>query len=341
MATGKSAFRRRTIEPSAVAVAEGAAAGAPIVGDPRMSNAAGSVVSLHQPPQVGSIQLSSGKAPLFVVSQAVIGVTYEVPLSLIISSPMPARAFYPPEVVDEMGHELTKEGQLTAASGYINEAGGVTLIEGETRLRAARSLDWPSLRIEIREKPQDLKKLYKMGRDANKKRNDSSPLDDAVLWKKMLAAGVYATQSEIAEHHEMGNDEVSRIIQLANMPTRVISALASERALLSNSRMLNAVREFCDAMGEEATLALILEIGAKGLGYRDVARMRQAADKGPVKKPRAVSEAVHFHGVKGELKSFDKDGRVELVIKGLQPADLDDLMGKIRALFPKTEAPTG
>lgn len=338
MANGKSTFRRRTIEPAAVQAAEGAAASAPIVGDPRMTPPTDTVVQLHQPEKVGAIQLADGKAPLFVVGRAVVGMTYEVPLSLITSNPMPARAFYPPEMVDEMGHELTKEGQITPASGYISEAGGVTLIEGETRLRAARSLDWPTLRVEIREKPVDLKKLYKMGRDANKKRNDSSPLDDAVLWKKMLAAGTYASQKEIAEHNEMGTDEVSRIIQLANMPTRVINALAAERSLLVNMRLLNAVREYCEALGEDATLALILEISSKGLGYRDVTKLRQAASKGPVKKPRAISEAIHFHGVKGELKSFDKDGRLELVIKGLPENDLADLMGKIRALFPKVEA---
>lgn len=343
MATGKSAFRRRNIDPATVAAAEGAASGAPIVGDPRLpaAKAGATVVHLHQPGNVGSIQPGDGKTPLYVIGQAQVGQTYEVPTDLVSSNPMPARAFYPPEMVDEMGHELKSSGQLTAASGYINEAGGVTLIEGETRLRACRSMDWPTLRIEIREKPADLKKLYKAGRDANKKRNDQSPLDDAVSWKKMLATKLYASQAEIASDLEIGADEVSRIIQLANLPPRVINALASERSLLSNLRMLNALREFCEAQGEDATMALIIEVVNNGLGYRDVAKRRATADKGPVKKPRAISEAVHFHGVKGELKSFDKDGRVELVIKGLPEQELSELMTKIRGLFPKTEEAGG
>jgi ParB family chromosome partitioning protein len=336
--TGKSTFRRRSIEPSAVAAAEGAAAGAPIVGDPRM--AAPPAPQGFQPGQgeeVVARQLSNGKAPTYVVGQAQVGMTYEVPLSLITSSPMPARAFYPPEMVDKMGHELTTEGQLTPASGYINDAGGVTLIEGETRLRAARSLSWPTLRVEMREKPADSKKLYKLGRDANKKRNDSNLLDDAVLWKRMLADKVYESQQEIATDMELGKELVSRIIQLSAMPQRVINTLSTERELLDNLRLLTAIREFCEVKGEDDTVVLIAEVVSKGLGYRDVTKMRQAAEKGPTKKPRAISEAVHFHGVKGELKSFDKDGRLELVIKGLTESDLADLMGKIRALFPKTE----
>lgn len=342
MATGKSAFKRRTIDDTTVAQVEANAAGSPIVGDPRMATAPlAAVPKRHQPEQVVARQLSDGKAPTYVIGQAFVGMTYEVPLNLITSSPMPARAFYPPEMVDNMGHELITEGQLTPASGYINDSGGVTLIEGETRLRAARSLDWKTLRIEIREQPADFKKLYKLGRDANKKRNDSNLLDDAVLWKKMLAAGVYESQLEIAAEMEIGKEIVSRIIQLSGMPQRVINTLSTERELLDNLRLLTAIREFCEVKGEDTTVVLIAEVVNSGLGYRDVTKMRQAAEKGPMSKPRAASEAVSFHGATGELKSFDKDGRVELVIKGLKEEELSDLMNKIRGLFPKREEAGG
>lgn len=334
---GRSVFTVRTIAPELVAKAEATAASSPLVAD----SGAAPVVALpslvRQQPGVVARQLSDGKAPLYVVGQASTGMTYEVPLNLITSSPMPARAFYPPEMVDKMGHELTAEGQLTPASGYINDSGGVTLIEGETRFRAARSLDWKTLRIEIREQPADFKKLYKLGRDANKKRNDTNFLDDAVLWKKMLTTGVYASQQEIAADMEIGKEIVSRIVQLANMPQRVINTLSTERELLDNLRLLTAIREFSEVKGEDATVVLIAEVVSSGLGYRDVTKMRQAAEKGPVSKPRAASETVNFFSAKGELKSFDKDGRVELVIKGLKDEELDDLMAKLRALFPKSE----
>lgn len=337
MASSKSTFRRRAIDPSAVTQAESIASAAPIVGDPRMGSPA-VMTSAHPLQQaakaayVGSSQDASGKAQLYVPGSAVVGGIYEVPLSLITSNPMPPRAIYTPEMVDEMADQMEKSGQITAASGYINESGGVTLIEGETRFRAARSKGWASLRVEIRERP-DSKTLYKTARDANVRRNQQTPLDDALRWKDMLAKGIFESQAEIARELEIGPDEVSRTIQLAQLPARIIHALSVEPSLL-NLKMLNALREFWQVQGDEATLALILEVVSQGLGYRDVVKRRQAAEKGPVKKPRASSESVVFRGAKGEIKSFDKDGRLELVIKGLPKEDLEDLLGRIRAVFP-------
>jgi ParB family transcriptional regulator, chromosome partitioning protein len=337
MATGKSAFRRRTIDPAAVSLAETVASSAPIVADVRLAGSqTQKAAQLQQATGLGSIQDQPGQAPAFIVGQAVAGGIYEVPLNLITSNPMPPRAMYPAEMVDQMAEQMEKNGQITAASGYINEAGGVTLIEGETRFRGARAKDWPTLRVEIRERP-DQKQLYKTARDANVQRNQQTPLDDALRWKDMLAKGIFASQAAISRELEVPEDEVSRTIQLAQMPMRILHALSVEPSLL-NLRMLNALREFWQVQGEEATLALILEIVSQGLGYRDVAKRRQAAERGPATKPRAATEAVSYRGAKGELKFFEKDRRLELVIKGLEPNDIDDLSRQLMSVFGKSDS---
>jgi hypothetical protein len=53
----------------------------------------------------------------------------------------------------------------------------------------------------------------------------------------------------------------------------------SIRELLS-LKMLNAIREFWEVKGEEETLELVLDAAKTGIGYRDVAARRKAAQKG-------------------------------------------------------------
>ena len=99
--------------------------------------------------------------------------------------------------------------------------------------------------------------------------------------------------------------------------------------------MLNALREFWDVEGDEATLELILEVAKTGMGYRDVVARRKAAVKGPVKRPRSTREVLSFKGAKGELKSFEEDGRIELSLRGLSHETAHEITSKLMALFPK------
>lgn len=335
MSSSKSTFKKRVVSSDRVAAAESVAAHAPIVGDPRLVVPASSL-PVAAAAEVGSIQDAAAGTPLFVQGQARVGFVYDVPLNLITSNPMPPRAVYTVDAVDDMSRELEKDGQITPATGYLNESGGVTIIDGETRFRGARSGGRPSLRIEIREKPDSDRTLYERARAANVERNEQTPLDDALRWRDMLGKGVYSSQAEIARVFGIGEDVVSRTIKLAEMPQKVIHAVA-EWPDLVNLRMLGALREFWAVKGDEETLELILEVAKSGLGYRDVMARRKAAEKGPVTRPRSTRETVAFRGAKGEIKSFEKDGRLELVVKGLPDGDLGELIAKIRALFPKAE----
>lgn len=264
------------------------------------------------------------------------GMVYEVPIGRIKSNPMNPRAVYTMTMIDRMATSLQQQGQRIAATGYLDEAGDIVLIEGETRLRGARAGGLPTLRVEVRPKPENERALYEEARAANVERQDQSPLDDALRWKDLLARKVYASQVSLAKALGLGEDVVSRVLQLSNLPNRIIHGL-SEKPELLNQRMLNALREYWEATkeSEDSTLDLIQEVSKNGLGYRDVVARRKAASRGEVKRPRSTREAIAFKGGKGELKAFDGDGRVELSIKGLKPEDIEELTAKILGLFPK------
>ena len=329
MATG---FKRREVSADRVAAVESATAGVAIVGDVRMSTTASNTnpeVVGTEPAKVGSSQDQA-----IGVSYYLVGTTYDVPVGLVKSNPFNPRAVYTSTAVDSMASSLKAKGQRISATGYVDIHGGVTLIEGETRLRGARSAGLSTLRIEIRPQPTSDRSLYEEARAANVERRDQTPLDDAIKWKELLAKKIYPTQVALAKALDLSEDHVSRTLSLASLSSRVIHAVAENPELL-NSKMLNAIREYWEVLGDENTLELILEVAKNGLGYRDVTSRRKAAEKGPVKRPRSTREALSFLGAKGELKTFEEDGRLELSLKGLTSEAAHELTSKLMSIFQK------
>ncbi len=316
MATaGSSVFKRRAVSPELVAAAESAAAGAPIVGDPRIPAA----------PADGS-----GAAAYEV------GQVYEVPLERIRSNPVNPRAVYTPQAVDDMAVSLRESGQHVAATGFLEDA-DVVLIEGETRLRGARLAGLKTLRVEIKSKPNSERELYKRARAANVERRDQTPLDDAIKWKELLARNVFDSQAALAQELGIkgGESTVSRTLGLASLPQPVVLAL-SEHPTLLTFQMLNAVRAYWDALGDEKTLDYIPLIEKNGWGYRKVAEDAANSKKGPVKRPRGSKEPLTYAGGKGEIKVFDGGRRLEVSLKGI--TDLEKATSFIESLKALTRA---
>lgn len=334
-------FRKKSISPDAVAAVEAAAAGSPIIGDPRIGGGAvpGAVPGVSSgvaPPAFTELLTVPGPGPGLGASQALqsysVGAVVEMPLSRIKSNPMNPRVVYTATAVDEMATSLSKNGQRVAALGYINDSGFCVLIEGETRLRGARAAGLEALRVEIRPQPADDRELYEQARAANVERRDQTPLDDALRWRDLLEKKVYASQAALARALDLREDLVSRTLSLAALPMRIITAAAESRDMM-NLRVLNAVREYWEALGDDAALALIQEVERAGLGYRDITSRRIAAQRGPITRARSDISKIAFKGGKGEIRTFEKEGRVELSLKGLSSQDLDALAAQLRALL--------
>ncbi|CAI9009814.1 MULTISPECIES: ParB/RepB/Spo0J family partition protein [Burkholderia cepacia complex] len=317
-------FKKKAVAVERVAAVEDAASLAPIVGDPRMTPQVATVSQLRAG-EVGSSQEPA---------RYEIGQTYEVPVGKIKSNSVNPRAIYTASSVSEMAESLAARGQGQSASAYQDEEGDLVLIDGERRLRGARTAGLPTLRLEIRPKPANERELYEEARAANVERKDQSPLDDAIKWKELISRKVYPTQAALAKALRLGEDHVSRTLSLAQLPSKIVQTAAEYPELLS-LKMLNAIREFWEVKGEEETLDLISDAAKSGMGYRDVAARRKAAAKGTVRRPRSTREQLTFRGAKGEFKSFEEDGRIELKLKGLAPDVAAEISEKILALFPK------
>lgn len=315
MANG-TVFRRRAVSPEQVATAESAAAVAPIVGDPRMTPV---TPSGPQPESTATV------TTLYVLGQV-----YDVPLERIRSNPVNPRAVYTPQAVDDMAVSLQASGQHVAATGFV-DGEEVLLIEGETRLRGARLAGLKTLRVEIKKQPESELELYKRARAANVERREQTALDDAIKWKELLGREVFSSQAALAQELGIkgGESTVSRTLQLANLSQPVVFALSEHPGLLT-FQMLNAVRAYWEALGDEKTIEYIPLIEKNGWGYRKVAEDAANAQKGPVKRPRGSKEPLAYAGGKGEIKVFDGGRRLEVSLKGI--TDLEKAASFIEGL---------
>jgi ParB family chromosome partitioning protein len=327
-------FKKREVSPDRVAAVESATAGVPIIGDVRIPSVEPAAVAVPEVAAPAIPKLGSSQDRFTGVASYTVGSVHEVPVGMVKSNPFNPRAVYTSTAVDAMAESLKNTGQRISATAYLDEQGGVTLIEGETRLRGARSAGLPALRIEFRPRPSSDRSLYEEARAANVERRDQTPLDDALKWKELLSKKVYPTQVALAKALGLSEDYVSRTLALANLSSRVIHTVAENSDLL-NHKMLNAIREYWEVLGDESTLELILEVAKNGLGYRDVTSRRKAAEKGPVKRPRANREVLRYRGAKGELKTFEEEGRMEFTLKGLTGEAAQELTAKLMELFPK------
>ena len=327
-------FKKRTVSVDRVSEVVQAAAASPFVVDSRMASPA-------DPPTMATVdndalQVGSSQDRVSnVASQAyMVGMLYDVPVGKLRSNPFNPRAVYTATAVDDMALSLSTSGQRISATGYLGDEGDVVLIEGETRLRGARTAGLTTLRVEIKPRPPSDRDLYEEARAANVERREQTALDDALRWKELLAKKIYPTQGALAKAMKLGEDHVSRTLSLASLPTKVIHAVVEAPELLSH-KMLNAIREFWEIKGDDSALELIHEAAKTGMGYRDVVARRKSAVAGPVKRQRATREAIVFRGAKGEMKTFEDGGRIELTLKGLTPEAAHELQDKILTLFPK------
>lgn len=261
-----------------------------------------------------------------------VGTVHEVPLEWIKPNPVNPRAIYTAGAVEEMAQSLRQHGQRISATGYV-EGNHVVLIEGQTRYKGCEAAGLPTLRVEIKERPASIRQLYEEARAVNVERHNQTPLDDALRWTELLERGVYPDQKSLAAALDIDTGDVSRTLSLARMSSSVMQAIA-EVPSLHSLRMLSALRRYEELCGsDDDTMRLLLEVKAQGLGYREVERRCKEFGRDPVKRPRAYKQVVEFRGVRGELRTVESEGRLELSLKGLKADDIQRLQERLQQLF--------
>src|SRR5437868_464846 len=90
------------------------------------------------------------------INAPVVGQIIEVPIQELKANPLNARRVISPAGLDELAEGLKARGQDIAATAYFDEESqSICLIDGHRRLEGQRIAGNPTLRVEIRPKPEN------------------------------------------------------------------------------------------------------------------------------------------------------------------------------------------
>ncbi len=272
------------------------------------------------------------------------GNTYTLPTSMLKDSPYNARVWYSIEEIDEISTSLQRNGQDVPVAGYVDEDGKVTVVDGSKRLRAARAGGVEQLRVEIRSRPESAKEMYLTSRRMNVERSTQTAFDDAVRFKSLLDEKVYAGQVELAADIGLSQSMVSYTLSLNKLPPALVKVMREEKSKTGETKLcqLGFATEFAkmfDGSGEEAQekIDLAIEI-AREILVKDLS-CRQAQDlirsRSETKRQRSTADkiALKYGNGAGTLKVFPTKGQLDLSLKGIEPAKLEELRLKIESLF--------
>lgn len=302
-----------------------------------LEGALGSVGGVVRPPLAVSSSMPS--PPLTLSKDIQVGSIIEAPISRIKESKYNARVYYSTTEVDAMGESLIKNGQEAPIIGYLNEEGGVTIIDGQKRLRGARSAGVERMVVYICDKPENPRALYLASRRINKERSDGTFMDDAVRFFEGLQQGLFKDQEELAREMKYDSSTISMILSLNKIPPEVISRIEvitgeEKPPILNSLKALYAMAQIFDGRLEQQTARILAdeivdEANKKGYSGNQVVTLIKTRLAGPKRRDRNEVRRIKIAGGEATFKSNDEKGRLDFSIRDLPSDKLEIIKEKI------------
>lgn len=267
------------------------------------------------------------------------GTIAEVPLSLIDLNEFGPRKIYTSQVVDRIANTM-HQGQDDAAHGFVLN-GRVQLIDGGTRYRAAKDCSLSSLTVKFEEPLDNGLKLFLRGQALNDNRNPTTHLDFALSLRKLLDEGQVKSQREIVEKipasggGKLSESSVSYYLRISRMPPKILKAMSncdpdgkggdttSFVALYAISQLFPEGLTETDLEDRETlALQLIEEIKQKNLNTSQMDALVKSKIEGPKSRQRSIVSPIAAGRYKGQIKTFEKKGQIDLSLKGFTEEQL-------------------
>lgn len=296
-------------------------------------------------PLSGANSDSQDTSSEFNVATCVIGQTYDVPIHLIDPNPYGARHFYLATNVEQLVEALIADQQSVALNGFI-KGNRVELIDGGSRLKAAKSAGFSTLQVKIEKSPESPKEQYKRSAQLNEQRSGHTALDKAFMFKRLLDEKVYASATELAADQQdedgkpMSKQTMSSYMRIAEIPERFMKKMADhpQTALLTIAHEIGEIfkrKEYASDPERHDQIAadVIKHVQEKELSKVETRALIAAKLDGPKTRESALSNDVRYSDKVGKIKVFPERGEFQLLLNGLNQAQLDDVKARVeRAL---------
>lgn len=282
-------------------------------------------------------------ATSFDVTACRIGQVYPVPLHLIDFNKVGARHFYRSDKLSDIEESFESGEQKVAANGYVS-GNRIHLIDGGSRLKAARASGLTTLDVKIDKQPENLREQFKQSVALNDIRSTHTALDLAVNLKMMLAEGIYASQEEFAadmansKGGPLGKSRVSELMRIARIPERLLQRMSEHDQTSAHSIAyeISGIFSHPDYEKSKDRFTLIAEDVIELIQTKNLSRAQTtsllAAKLSGKERTRQSSETsvIRFGGTTGKLKAFPGRGQIQLSLPGLTGAEFDDLRDRIQ-----------
>lgn len=192
----------------------------------------------------------------------------EIPISEIKPNHYQPRKDFSTEELEELADSIRTAGLLQPIA-VRNVNGGYELVAGERRLRAVKSLGWPTIPAIVRD--YDDRTMLTLALIENLQRADLNPIEEAEGYAR-LASEFDLTQNEIADLVGKDRSTVANLQRVLQLPAAVRRMLETGALSLGHARPLLALEDHVLAV------KLATEAVEHGLSVRTIEeRVRQDA----------------------------------------------------------------
>lgn len=200
----------------------------------------------------------------------------DIPLDLIDDNPWQPRQDY--DGIDELAADIQRNGLLQIPAGRRMADGRVQLQYGHRRLRAVRSLGWPTMPVDIQPIVSDNDMAVRAWVE-NHNRQDFTPLDQARYFKRLQDDGW--TQQQIADKLGLARPTISNAIRLLKLPEHLQAEVAAKglsarqaEALLSLVDLPPEIKAKAEANWDDSTRPSAIVRSALAGASSDATRQR-------------------------------------------------------------------
>jgi ParB family transcriptional regulator, chromosome partitioning protein len=219
------------------------------------------------------------------------GNTGEMLIENIVADPNQPRKEFNQEALERLAASLLKQGQLQPIMVSWSEAlGKHVVVEGERRLRAARIAGLTKLSCVFIDEEMAADIRLEKQLTANCLREDLAPIEQANAFQRLMVRKGW-TQSELAEALQLHKGQVSRALQLLDLPPTLQEQVVAGTIVPDVAREIGKITD--PAQQEEVTR----QVAGKGLNRaegRAAAAKAAKKDKAKGGRPKGAGKVRTF-----------------------------------------------
>ncbi|MCA3082418.1 MAG: ParB/RepB/Spo0J family partition protein [Rhodocyclaceae bacterium] len=248
----------------------------------------------------------------------------DLPLDKIDDNPYNVRALYPAEDLSDLAMSIQANGQEQPIKAFPKPDGSGRYISvfGHRRRRACAIAGKLTVRAELCA-PMNDRELYSASDAENGFRTQQTPIDDALVWQKLLKDKVFNTQSELAAASRKSEGTVAKTLALLEMPATLLDYVKEhpQRFGLRVAYELYtlAKKGFQTEALDLAKRVVVEELAAKEVEStaKHIASPKERKEKESSRQYKLTPNDIYLSGV---IKDFDS-GRVIVEVSVSSPED--------------------